>query len=205
MPARIALERSAWHEAAQLPPSQSRFPFTEAISYSARALGAARSGDAAAAEKDLEQLGKRSEALKVAKNEYWSIEVEVMRLSAAAWIALAQGKNDEALALMRQAADMEDRNEKHIVTPGRILPARELLADMLLELKRPADALQEYELSQRREPGRLRGLYGAAKAAEAAGDKKKAAAYYRRMAQLTRGADSDRPELKEMKQSLAGM
>ena len=104
---------------------------------------------------------------------------------------------------MRQAADMEDRNEKHIVTPGRILPARELLGDLLMELKRPAEALKEYELSQRREPDRLRGLYGAAKAAEAAGDKAKAAHYFRRMAQITRGTDADRPELKDMKQALA--
>jgi tetratricopeptide (TPR) repeat protein len=203
MPARIALERSDWREAAQLSPSESRFPFAEAISYSARALGAARSGDAASAEKDLEQVGKRIDALKAAKNEYWATEVEVMRLTGAAWLALAQGKGEEALTLMRQAADTEDRNEKHIVTPGRILPARELLGDLLMELKRPAEALKEYELSQRREPDRLRGLYGAARAAEAAGDKAKATQYFRRMAQITRGGGADRPELQEMKKYLA--
>jgi len=203
MPARLALERGAWREAAQLQPAQSRFAFTEAISYAARALGAARSGDPASAAKDLEQIAARSEALKAAKNEYWAAEVEVMRLSAAAWLALAQGKGDEALPLMRQAADAEDRSEKHIVTPGRVLPARELLGDMLMELKRPAEALQEYELSQRREPDRLRGLYGAAKAAAAAGDRTRADRYFRRLAQITRGGDAGRAELKEMKQYLA--
>jgi tetratricopeptide (TPR) repeat protein len=141
------------------------------------------------------------DALKAAKNAYWSTEVEVMRLSAAAWLAQAQGKGEEAVALMRQAADTEDKNEKHIVTPGRVLPARELLGDLLMEQKRPAEALQEYELSQKREPDRLRGLYGAAKAAEAAGDQGKAARYFRRLAQITRGAD--RPELKEAQKYLA--
>ena len=203
MPARLAIERGAWREAAQLQPTPSRFPFAEAISYSARALGAARSGDPAAAEKDLEEIGKRSEALKSAKNAYWATEVEVMRLTASAWIAQAQGRGEEALASMRQAADLEDRNEKHIVTPGRILPARELLGDLLMEQKRPAEALQEYELSQQREPDRLRGLYGAAKAAEAAGDKARAARYFRRLAQITRGGDSERAELAEAKRYLS--
>ena len=88
-----------------------------------------------------------------------------MRLTLLAWVSLAQKRNDEALASMRQAADNEDKSEKNIVTPGRLLPARELLGDMLLELKRPAEALKEYETSQLREPNRYRGLYGAAEAA----------------------------------------
>jgi tetratricopeptide (TPR) repeat protein len=203
MPARMALERGAWREAAALQPTPTRFPFTEAITYGARAIGAARSGDAAAAAADLEELNKRLDALKAAKNAYWSTEVEVMRLSAAAWLTQAQGKGEEAVALMRQAADTEDKNEKHIVTPGRVLPARELLGDLLMEQKRPAEALQEYELSQKREPDRLRGLYGAAKAAESAGDKGKAMSYFRRLAQITRGADGERPELREAKQYLS--
>ncbi|HEU4352332.1 MAG TPA: hypothetical protein VFR66_10725 [Burkholderiales bacterium] len=194
MPARVAVERGAWREAAQLQPTQSKFPFTEATTYFARALGAARAGETAAAKADLEQIAQRREALRAAKNDYWGTEVEVMRLAAAGWVALAEARNDEALNLMRQAADMEDKNEKHPVTPGRILPARELLGDMLMELKRPADALKEYEESQKREPNRFRGLYGAALAAEMAGDDRAARKYYARLVQIA-GKGEPRAEL----------
>jgi hypothetical protein len=194
MPARLAVERGAWREAAQLQPIQSKFPFTEALTYQARALGSARIGDAAAAKADLEQITQRRDALRAAKNDYWATEVEVMRLSAAAWIALAENRGDEALGLMREAADTEDRNEKHPVTPGRILPARELLGDMLMEVKRPAEALKEYEQSQKREPERFRSIYGAALAAEMAGDAKTARRHYAHLVQLA-GKGEPRPEL----------
>jgi tetratricopeptide (TPR) repeat protein len=200
MPARFALERGAWRDAAQLQPVPSKFPFAEAITYGARAIGAARSGNPAAAQADLEQLDKRVEALKAAKNSYWATEVEVMRLSGAAWTAQAQGKAEEALALMRQAADTEDKNEKHIVTPGRVLPARELLGDLLLAQKRPAEALKEYEQSQQREPDRLRGLYGAARAARAVGDNPKADAYLAQLAKQIKGTDRDGPEVVDASQ-----
>src|SRR5438067_10350655 len=131
MPARYVVERGAWREAATLAPSPSNFPFTEAMTHFARALGAARSGDPAAAQEDLEKIVALRDRLKAAKIDYWANEVEVMRLASLAWVALAQKGSDEALALMRQAADLEDRSEKNIVTPGRLLPARELLGDML--------------------------------------------------------------------------
>jgi tetratricopeptide (TPR) repeat protein len=194
MPARLAVERGAWREAAQLQPLQTKYPFVDAVYHQARALGAARIGDAAAAKADLAQIERRRDALREAKNDYWATEVEVMRLSAAAWTSLAEGKNEEALGLMRAAADMEDKNEKHPVTPGRILPAREMLGDMLMELKRPADALKEYEQSQKREPERFRGLYGAALAAEMAGDAKAARRYYARLVQIA-GKGEPRAEL----------
>src|SRR5207247_1762243 len=143
----------------------------------ARGIGAARSGDVALAQKSEGDLARLRDALKTAKSEYWATEVEVSRVGVAAWTALAQGKPDEALALMRSAADVEDRNEKHIVTPGRILPARELLGDMLLEVKRPAEALKEFETVQVREPERFRSYYGAAQAAAQSGDKAKARRY----------------------------
>ena len=184
MPARVAIERGAWREAAQLQPTQSKFPFTEALTYQARALGAARAGDVTAAKADVEQITQRRDALRAAKNDYWATEVEVMRLSAAAWVALGENQGEEALGLMRQAADMEDRNEKHPVTPGRLLPARELLGDLLMELKRPGEALKEYEQSQKREPERFRGTYGAALAAEMAGDAKAARRHYAHLVQL---------------------
>jgi hypothetical protein len=141
MPARYAFERRAWQEAANLKPIGSTYPFVESITYFARSVGAARSGDLAAARKDAEQLEKLHKALLDAKNAYWAAEVEVQRLAAAGWIALGEGKTDEALKFMRAAADLEDKNEKHIVTPGRIVPARELLGDMLLEAKQPDLAL----------------------------------------------------------------
>jgi hypothetical protein len=102
---------------------------------------------------------------------------------------------DDALKMMREAADLEDHNEKHIVTPGRILPARELLGDMLCETGQPVLALQEYEASQRREPNRFRGYYGAARAAEAAGDREKAEMYYGKLLTLAKNGDTERPEL----------
>ena len=196
MPARYALERSAWAEAAALPdPRPSRFPHVDAITFFARALGAARSGDLAAATRNGEQLATAHKMLLDAKNNYWATEVEVQRLTIAAWIALAGKDQDTALKLMRAAADLEDRNEKHIVTPGRPLPARELLADMLMETRQPALALKEYEVSQEREPNRYRGLSGAAAAASAAGDKTTAATYYTRLLTLTKNADVQRPEV----------
>jgi tetratricopeptide (TPR) repeat protein len=134
------------------------------------------------------------DTLKTAKNEYWATEVEVNRLGAAAWVAFARGKHNDALGLMRNAADIEDKNEKHIVTPGRIAPARELLGEMLLELKRPAEALKEFEGSQMREPDRFRGLYGAAQAASQSGDAAKAKRYFERLVAMA-GEGEARPEL----------
>jgi tetratricopeptide (TPR) repeat protein len=188
------MERGAWRDAARLEPQTSRFPFSEAITFHARAIGAARAGDLSQAKEDLKQIESRREALRAAKNEYWGAEVEVMRLSAGAWVALMENRAEEALRTMREAADLEDKNEKHIVTPGRVVPARELLADMLMELKRPKDALAEYEQSQKREPDRFRGLYGAALAAEMSGDGKSARRYYQRLVQVA-GKGEGRAEL----------
>jgi tetratricopeptide (TPR) repeat protein len=194
MPARYALERGAWREAMQLQPQPSKTPFADAITYFARALGATRGGDIAAAQKDAEELARLHKELQDAKNNYWATEVEIQRLAVAGWIALAQGKTDDAHKLMRAAADLEDKNDKHPVTPGRIVPARELLGEMLLELKQPAQALKEFEASQIREPNRFRGYYGAARAAEAAGDRSKAGDYYAKLMELAKKGES-RPEL----------
>jgi len=189
MPARYALERGAWRDAAQLRATPSKFPFTEAMTHFARALGAARSGDPAAAQKDVERIAGLRDELTAVKGEYWANEVEVMRLASLAWVALAQKKGSDALALMRQAADIEDKSEKNIITPGRLVPARELFGDMLMELKRPAEALKEYEASQQREPNRYRGLYGAGQAAAQAGNHDKARQYFSKLIELAGSVD----------------
>jgi hypothetical protein len=199
MPARYALERGDWLAARQLSPATGGLPYTEALTLFARAIGAARSGDAAAAEQDASDLAVRHQKLVDAGNAYWAREVEIQQRAVAGWIAFARKNADDALKLMREAADLEDRNEKHIVTPGRILPARELLGDMLYETGQPALALKEYEASQQREPNRFRGYYGAARAAEAAGDRDKAAMYYGKLLTLAQHADADRPELAHAK------
>ncbi len=195
MRARLALERGAWREAMQLQPQPTKFAFIDAITHFARALGAARSDDTAFAETEAVELARLHKALLDANDNYWATEVEVQRLTIAGWIALKQGNNDGALKFMRAAADLEDKNEKSIVTPGRVLPARELLGDMLLEIKQPALALKEFEASQAREPNRFRGFYGAALAAEGTGDRAKAASYYAKLMDLAKKGGSSRPEL----------
>jgi hypothetical protein len=204
MPARYAVERGDWRAAMQLDPPSGGTPFTQALSWYAKALGAARSGEVAAAEQAGRELANRQQALVTAGNTYWAKEVEIQQRAAAAWIAFARKDAEAGLMLMREAADLEDRNEKHIVTPGRILPARELLGDMLLEAGQPALALREYEASAQREPNRFRGLYGAARAAETAGERDKAAGYYRQLLALAKDADSPRPELARAKAYVAG-
>ena len=197
MAARFAVERGAWREAMQLPAPMvnAKFPYIASITYFARALGAARAGDIAVAAKDAAQIAELQSELAQAKNGYWATEVEVQKLAANAWIALARNDSKEAIGLMRTAADMEDSYERRVDTPGRILPARELLGDLLMETNLPAEALREYEASQAREPNRFRGLYGAARAAEASGDRAKAERYYERLLAMTRNADGNRPEL----------
>ncbi len=203
MEARYACERGAWQEAMQLQVRPTKLHFPDAITYFGRALGAARSGDAAAAQKEAAQLEAEHKALRAENNNYWANEVEIQRLAVAGWIALVQGNADDALKFMRAAADIEDKSEKHIVTPGRLVPARELLGDMLLELNQPAAALKEYEASQLREPNRFRGLYGAARAAEAAGDRQTAANYYGKLLALAKNSDGTRPELARAKSYVA--
>ena len=204
IPARYAVERGQWTEAAALDdPADSKFPYTEAMTLFARAVGAARSGDPAAAEKDVVRLAAIAAALNAAKNDYWSGEVEVQRLGAAAWIAFAAGKRDEALGLMRAAADREAASEKSAISPGRILPARELLGDMLLESGSAEDALAAYEAALVNDPKRLRSLYGAGRAAAAAGSSDKARYYFSRIVDMA-DADSTRPEMIRAREYLAG-
>jgi hypothetical protein len=208
IPARYALERRAWGEAAELPLhpqsiSWAKFPQAESINAYARGLGAARGGNVAAAKQEIARLSSLAFALTTAKNTYWAEQAEIQKLAVSAWTARVEGRNDEAVALMRQAADREDAIEKHPVTPGAIQPAREMLAELLLELGQPAKAFAEFEASQKTDPNRLHGLAGAARAAEAAGDKAKAKGYYVKLIELTKSADSERPEIVSAKAFVA--
>jgi tetratricopeptide (TPR) repeat protein len=195
MPARLALERGDWKAAAALPVTPTSHAHIEAITHYARAIGAAHTGDVAAARSASAALDGLHKKLDAARNNYWATEVEIQRLAVAGWIALAEGKADEALKFMRASADLEDRNEKHIVTPGRVVPARELLGEMLLELKQPKQALAEFQASQLREPNRFRNFYGSALAAEGMGDKALAAKYYAQAAAQTKKSEGKRPEI----------
>jgi tetratricopeptide (TPR) repeat protein len=201
-PARYALERGDWKSAAQLSVNRTKIPYADAVTHFARAIGAARSGDATGAKADLEKLAELRDALAAAKDAYWAGQVDIQWVSASAWVAFAEGRKDDALKLMREAADKESKSEKAPISPGPILPARELLGDMLLELGQPALALKEYEASQQREPNRFRGWYGAATAAAKSGERAKAKLYYAKLADLAQHGDS-RPELQQAKQYLA--
>ena len=208
-PARYAVERGRWADAAKLelyPASfpWNRFPQAEAITFFARAIGSARSGAPVEAAKDVLRLEALRQILINSKDPYWPTQVEIQKLGAMAWIAKAESKNDEALKILRSAAELEDSTDKHPVTPGSIIPARELLGDLLLELGRPGEALKEYESSLMTSPNRLKGLYGAGRAAELAGDKKKAKEFYVKLIAVCDKADGDLPELLHAKKFLGG-
>lgn len=208
IPARYTLERRRWADAASLTlqPNEypwSRFPQAEAVAVFARALGAARSGDAAAAKKDQERLQFLRDALVTVKQGYWAEQTEIQSRVVAAWVARAEGKNEEAIQLMRAAVDREDATDKHPVSPGPIVPARELLGEMLLEAHEPLQALQEFEHSLRVEPNRFNGLSGAARAAQLAGNAEKARSYYAKLVSLSEHGDGTRPELIEAQTFLA--
>jgi hypothetical protein len=193
--ARYALERGAWAEAAALQPIASPFANADAITHFARAIGAARSGRPGVAGPDIEKLAALRDSLKSAKDEYWAEQVDIARQAAVAWVTFAEGNRSDAVRLMSAAADQEDRTDKAAVSPGPIAPARELLGEMLLEAGSAKDALAAFEATIRKEPNRFRGAFGAARAAEAAGDRARAAALYQQVAAIAKDSDSARPEL----------
>ncbi len=193
IPARYTLERRAWQEAAALTPKPTSFPwakypYTEAIVHFASAVGAARAGDPETARGALARLTAVQGSLQGQKGFDWATQVEIQRLAAAGWLARAEQQDDEAQRLLRSAADLEDSTDKHPVTPGSILPAREQLADLLLELGLPGAALTEYEASLRSAPARLNSYRGAALAAERAGQVDTASSYRERLVVLCGGS-----------------
>jgi tetratricopeptide (TPR) repeat protein len=203
IPARYALERGAWAEAAQLEVPANGTPFTIAMTHFARALGAARSGKTAAASGDLAQLAVLRDRLTQAQDAYWAEQVDIQRRVAEAWVAFADGRRSEALTMLRAAADAEDATDKSAVSPGPLAPTRELLGEMLLEAGDAAGALAAFEASMAKEPGRFRGAFGAARAAETAGDAAKAREHYARTMEIARDADSPRPEIERASTYLA--
>jgi tetratricopeptide (TPR) repeat protein len=207
MPARFALERRQWKEAASLAPkprlSWDKLPFSEGHIAYARAVGAARSGDLAAARAAADRLEELAAASTEPRFKYFADQMEIQRDAALGLIALAEGRKDEAIVTLQNAADREDRLGKHPVSPGAMFPVRELLGEALLDAGRPREALEQFDASLAINPGRFNGFYGAARAAAATGDKKRAGQLYRDLAALAKDGDGTRPELGEVKELVA--
>lgn len=207
-PARYAVERHRWAEAAAIavPPNifaGGRWAWGQANLHFARALGASHTGQIETARKEVRHLTSLRGTLTENHETYWADQVEIQSQIATAWISFADGKREQALQQMRSAADHEDRTDKHNVTPGVIRPARELLGEMLLDLKQPAQALVEFEATLRTAPNRFNALAGAARAAKLSGDGEKARSYYAKLLVICEHADADRPELQEARSLLA--
>ena len=203
IPARYALERRDWTQAAQLMPRETLFPYTDALTWFARGLGTARLGQAPLANQSAAALQQMRERLLKSNESYWALQVQIQQLAVAAWAALAVGKKDEALRLMRSAAELEDGTEKSAVTPGPLAPARELLGDMFLELNEPAQALQQFRATLQKEPGRFRALYGAAHSAQLSGNREAAQKYFAELLKVCGRADQPgRPELAEAQRAI---
>ncbi len=202
-PARYMIERSDWIGAANLTVRPSPFAFVPPITHFARALGAARSGHPEAATADIAKLAELRDKLREEKDAYWAGQVDIQWQVATAWQLDAEGKAEEALKTMSAAADAEDKTEKSPVTPGPLAPARELYGAMLLERGMAAEALAAYEATMAKEPNRYNGYAGAAKVAEALGDKAKAKFYYEKLIALVGGTEVDRPDLAAARQFLA--
>jgi tetratricopeptide (TPR) repeat protein len=194
-PARYVVERGDWSGAVQLELRPSRFSHVVAITHFARALGAARSGKPDAAKADIAKLAELRDKLREAKDAYWSEQVDIQWQAASAWLAHAEGRHDDALKAMAAAADAEDRTEKAPVTPGPLVPARELYGAMLLDRGRAREALAAFEATLKKEPNRLGATVGAAKAAEKSGDAAKARQHHAAVVALAEGADPVRPEI----------
>ncbi len=189
IPARYALERLDWKQAAQLPVRETPFPYTDAMTWFARGFAAARLGQASAANDSAAALRRIQDRLLHANENYWARQVEIQALVVAAWAKLAAQNKGEALRQMNSAVDLEDGTEKSAVTPGPLAPSRELLGEMLLELDEPAQAFQQFEATLKKEPGRFRSLYGAAHAAQLSGNQDAAKKYFLELLKVCARAD----------------
>ncbi len=204
IPSRYALERNAWSDAAALRvpelPHWSSFPFMEALIEYAHALGRAHTGDLEGARKAMDRMRQLRDATSDPKFDYFKRQLDQQMQAASAWVAYGENKKEDAVGILRRAADAEDILGKHPVSPGALVPAREQLGDLLLALDRPKEAQQEFEAALKIYPGRFRGLYGAARAAGQIGEKEKAQHYYAKLTEQTAKADGSRSELAELRE-----
>ncbi len=196
--ARYALERQDWQRAAALQPATTSVPYADAMTWFARGIGAARLKQTKTAQDSAEALAGLVQKLKAAKEDYWATQVEIQRLEVAAWASWSAGKSDEGLKTMEQAAVLEDTTDKSAVTPGPLAPARELLGEMLLLQGKPKQALEEFEITMKKEPGRFLAVYYAAQAAKDSSDSAKSKKYFAQLAKICeRGDKPGRKELQE--------
>jgi len=196
IPARYAMERQQWAEAAALEPRPApNAPYTEAITHFVRAVGAARAGRPVDAAADVAKLAALRDREIEMKDEYWASQIDIQRRGADAWVMFAQGRKAPAIAQMQETANIEDLTDKAAVTPGPIAPAREMLGYMLLENNQPKEALAEFEAVMKKEPNRFLAIYGAGKAAEAATQTAKAKGYFKQIVEMCKDAGTERPEL----------
>jgi tetratricopeptide (TPR) repeat protein len=201
IPARSAIELGDWDGAMSLQVRSEGVPWAQAITWMAIGIGAARSGHLDSATHAEQSLASLRDSTARQNNKYWSDQVEVQRREVAAWIQQANGKSEDAVATMRSASDLEDSMDKHAVTPGAVLPAREMLAQLLLLKKQPDHALSEFEAVLKVAPNRFNALYGAATAAESSGNKPAAALYFRKLTETAVG--DERPELETARKKIA--
>jgi len=200
IPARYAIELGKWEQASQLRVQKESVPWAEAITWTAIGIGNARSNNPESAVEAEQRLAALRDAIAKQNNSYWSNQVEVQRREVAAWIAEQSGKSADALRLARSAAELEESMDKSAVTPGAITPAREILAELLLIHRQPKESLAEYQIVLKIAPNRFNALYGAAKAAEEAGDAAAARNYFRKLTDVAVG--DERLELKTARQKL---
>jgi tetratricopeptide (TPR) repeat protein len=205
IPVRIALENKQWAKAADLRFHESehqweKFPWEESMLHFARSLGASHINDIHSAEEALGILRSLQQGLVQKGDKYKADQVMIQVIASEAWIDFAKSNYDEALALMQEAAKLEDKTGKHPVTPGEVMPASELLGDMLLAMNKSPEALRAYEQSLKARPNRFNAIYGAALAAKGIGDEKKATMYFEKLLKLTELSKCDRPELKEARE-----
>jgi len=203
IPARSVLELGAWDAASRIEPLKTGVPWAQAISWTAIGVGSARSKNpsrAAEAERMLASLHEQAAKL---NNSYWADQIEVQRREVAAWIARSSGKQDDGLTMMRSAVELEESMDKHAVTPGAVIPAREMLAQMLTLNDQPKAAFAEYQAVLKLAPNRFNALYGAAASAEAAGQLQEARNYYLKVTEVAPG--SQRTEQKAAQEKLASL
>jgi tetratricopeptide (TPR) repeat protein len=207
IPTRYAFERNDWAGAANLSipnlPHWTSFPFMEGLVEYGHALGRAHTGDLEGARKAIARMQQLRDATKDPKFDYFKSHLDLQMQAASAWVASAEGKKNEAVDMLRRAADSEDILGKHPVSPGAFVPIREQLGTLLLEMGQPAEAQREFEAALKIYPGRFRGLYGAAQAAEQAGDNEDANRYYTKLAAQTSKAGGSRDELNHVREFLS--